>query len=106
MSFKYELLVHLLFTAQEYVVRQKSKSFSNQHCLSLVMAHCGTLAVCTTDTLLQAKTVYYVPAISFCSCLSPEEPDRVLCGCGRQQHAPALRQYAARTAHHHYLKQA
>lgn len=41
-----------------------------------------------------------------CSRLSAEEPDRVLCGCGRQQHAPALRQHAARTAHHHYLKQA
>lgn len=44
--------------------------------------------------------------ISFCSCLPPEEPDRVLCGRGHQQHAPALRQYAAWTPHHHYLKQA
>lgn len=59
---------------------------------------------CGIDIL--GRFVMCCTCISFCSCLSPEEPDRVLCGCGRQQHAPALRQHAARTAHHHYLNQA
>lgn len=63
-----------------------------------------TPTVCGIDIL--GRFVMCCTCISFCSCLSPEEPDRVLCGCGRQQHAPALRQHAARTAHHHYLNQA
>lgn len=63
-----------------------------------------TPTACGIDIL--GRFVMCCTCISFCSCLSPEEPDRVLCGCGRQQHAPALRQHAARTAHHHYLNQA
>ncbi len=109
MSFKSVYLIHLFFTTKQYVQGWKSKSFFSQHSMSLCMSHSGTLAVCSFDTLLLSKLCkdsLLCTHISLCSCLSPEEPDRVLCGCGRQQHAPALRQYAAWTAHHHYLKQA
>lgn len=41
--------------------RWKSKSFYSQYCMSLFMAHSGTLSVCSIDTLLQARTVCYVP---------------------------------------------
>lgn len=90
-----------LFAEDRNVQRWKSKFFFFS---TLRVSSWHTLTVCGIDIL--GRFVMCCTCISFCSCLSPEEPDRVLCGCGRQQHAPALCQHAARTAHHHYLNQA